>query len=303
MNAPLSRELVAPHLSDLFIAACKMDVAAIKPGNVSLDSPGHGMNADDFLISAEAAAPHVTNPMLGMGERIYRAIEATREAVGCNTNLGIVLLTVPLIYAAQHRMPGDSLARQLQHSLAALTREDAEWVYQAIRLAAPGGLGESPRHDVRDKAVVTLLEAMQEASAWDRIAYQYTHCYPDILGPGLISLHQGRMHWGSETAAVTSAYLGFLAGFPDSHIWRKHGLSTADKVQAMAFDCIARLNRCADWACAKTHLRDLDKTLKSADFNPGTSADLTVATWLADRLMHEEEICISNHTKGDTQFV
>ncbi len=303
MNAPLPTASAAPQLSGLFLAACEMDVAAFKPGNVSLESPGHGMTADDFLASAVAAAPHVTDPALGMGERIYRAIEATREAVGCNTNLGIVLLTVPLIHAAQHRMPGDTLARQLQDSLAALTRKDAEWVYRAIRLAAPGGLGESPRHDVRDEPAVTLLQAMQEAAERDRIAYQYTHCYADILGPGLISLHQGRIHWGSETAAVTSTYLGFLAGFPDSHIGRKHGLSTAGKVQAMAFDCIASLNRCADWTCAETHLRDLDKALKSADFNPGTSADLTVATWLADRLMHEEEICISNHTKGDTQFV
>lgn len=302
MNAPMLRSPAVLPLSDLFLAACEMDVAAFKPGNVSLESPGHGMTAEDFLASAKAAAPHVTDPDLEIGERIYRAIEATRSAVNCNTNLGIVLLAVPLIHAAQHCMPGDILAHRLQRSLAALTRDDAEWVYRAIRLAAPGGLGESPRHDVRETPVVTLLEAMQEAAAWDRIAYQYTHCYADVLGPGLLSLHQGRLHWGSETAAVTTAYLGFLAGFSDSHIWRKHGRSAAGAVRTMAFDCIARLGQCVDWSCAKTHLTSLDKTLKSSGFNPGTSADLTVATWLADRLLHKEEICISNHTKGDFQF-
>lgn len=290
-------------LSDLFLAACELDVTAFKPGNVSRESPGHGMTAEDFLASAKAAAPHVTDPDLDVGERIYRAIEATRSAVNCNTNLGIVLLTVPLVHAAQHRMQGDTLVQQLQRSLGALTREDAEWVYQAILLAAPGGLGESPRHNVREKPTVTLLEAMQEAAQWDRIAYQYTHCYTDILGAGLTFLHQGRIHWDSESAAVTSAYLGFLSGFPDSHIWRKHDLDTAGKVQEMAFDCVASLTRCAGWSCAKTHLTSLDKTLKSSGFNPGTSADLTVATWLADRLLHEEGICTSNHTKGGTQFV
>ncbi|WP_296895613.1 triphosphoribosyl-dephospho-CoA synthase [Thiobacillus sp.] len=303
MNAPMLRAAVAPQLSDLFLAACEMDVVAFKPGNVSWVSPGHGMTAEDFLISAKAAAPHVADPDLHIGERIYRAVEATREAVGCNTNLGIVLLAVPLIHAAQHCMPGDILAHRLQRSLAALTRDDAEWVYRAIRLAAPGGLGESPRHDVRETPVVTLLEAMQEAAAWDRIAYQYTHCYADVLGPGLLSLHQGRMHWGSETAAVTTAYLGFLAGFSDSHIWRKHGRSAAGAVRTMAFDCIARLGQCADWTCAKTHLTGLDTTLKSTGFNPGTSADLTVATWLADRLLHGEATCIPNHAQGDSQFV
>jgi triphosphoribosyl-dephospho-CoA synthase len=302
MNAPTLRSHDVQPLTDLFLAACEMDVAAFKPGNVSLESPGHGMTAEDFLASAEAAAPHVTDPDLGIGERIYRAIEATRSAVNCNTNLGIVLLTVPLAHAAQHRMPGDTLVQQLQHGLDALTREDAEWTYRAILLAAPGGLGESPRHDVREKPAVTLLEAMQEAAQRDRIAYQYAHRYTDILGAGLISLHQGRIHWDNERAAVTSAYLGFLSGFPDSHIWRKHGLDTAGKVQAMAFDCIASLTRCADWPCAKTHLTGLDKTLKSSGFNPGTSADLTVATWFADRLLHEEGACISNHAKEETQF-
>ncbi|MBN8765169.1 MAG: triphosphoribosyl-dephospho-CoA synthase [Thiobacillus sp.] len=303
MSADMMHPPVDLRLSDLFLAACEMDVAAFKPGNVSRESPGHGMTAEDFLASAEAAAPHVTDPDLAIGERIYRAIKATREAVHCNTNLGIVLLAAPLLHAAQHRLPDDTLVRQLQRSLDALTREDAEWVYEAIRLAAPGGLGASPRHDVREAPAVTLLAAMQEASKWDRIAYQYTHCYADILGAGLISLHQGRTHWDSETAAVTSAYLGFLSGFPDTHIWRKHGPGTADEVQAMAFDCVANLAQCPDWPCARIHLTGLDKTLKSSDFNPGTSADLTVATWLADRLLHEEEIRISNHTKGSTQYV
>jgi triphosphoribosyl-dephospho-CoA synthase len=284
MNAPLPRELVTPHVSDLFISACMMDVAAVKPGNVSLDSPGHGMSAEDFLISAKVAAPHVTNPDLEMGERIYRAIEATQQAVGCNTNLGIVLLTVPLIHAAQHRLPGDTLKHQLQRSLASLTLKDTEWVYLAIRLAAPGGLGKSPRHDVWKKPTVTLLEAMHEASEWDRIAYQYTHCFMDILGHGLFSLSQGRTHWGSETAAVTTTYLEFLASYPDSHISRKHGHSTTKIVQEMALDCITRLSQCTHWNCADPHLTCLDKILKSSDINPGTSADLTVATWLADRL-------------------
>ena len=288
MNAPLPRELVAPHCSDLFIAACVMDVAAVKPGNVSLDSPGHGMSAEDFLLSAKAAAPHVADPDLEMGERIYRAIEATQNAVGCNTNLGIVLLAVPLIHAAQHRMPGDPLKHQLQRSLASLTLKDTEWVYQAIRLASPGGLGESPRHDVRDKPTVTLLEAMHEASERDRIAYQYTHCFTDILGHGMVSLCQSRTHWGSDSAAVTTTYLNFLARFPDSHIWRKHGHSTTKMVQEMTLDCITRLSQCTNWSCVKPHLMSMDKALKSLNINPGTSADLTVATWLADRLMRLE---------------
>lgn len=303
MNAPMLHPPIVLSLSDSFIAACQLDVIAFKPGNVSHESPGHGMTAEDFLISAFAAAPHVTNPYLDVGERVYRAIEATHLAVGCNTNLGIVLLATPLIYATQHRKPGETIASSLRHTLDGLTRDDAEWVYQAIRLANPGGLGESPRHDVRNKPAVSLLEAMNEAATRDRVAYQYSNCYIDILGPGLASLRQGRKRWASEHSAVTTAYLDFIANFHDSHILRKYGRDTADQVQRLALNCIASLIRCADWPCAQNHLKALDKALKSVGINPGTSADLTVATWLADRLLYEEEACISNHTKRGTQFV
>lgn len=34
--------------------ACEIDVLSMKPGNVSIASPGHGMSADDFLASAAA---------------------------------------------------------------------------------------------------------------------------------------------------------------------------------------------------------------------------------------------------------
>ncbi len=301
MNAPMLHPPVVSQLSDLFVAACEMDVNAFKPGNVSRESPGHGMTAEDFIVSAAAAAPHITNADLSVGERVYRAVEATSLTVGCNTNLGIVLLATPLIHAAERRRPGENLAWHLRHILLTLSQEDAVWVYRAIRLASPGGLGKSRRHDVNDEPSVTLRAAMQEAAERDRIAYQYSHCYDDIFGAGLLCLRQGREHWGSETSAITTAYLGFLAGFPDSHILRKHGLGAASQVQKMALDCIARLDQCTDWPSAKTHLTGLDQTLKSADFNPGTSADLTVVTWLADRLMHEEAICISNQNKGDTQ--
>ncbi len=33
--------------------ACELDVNALKPGNVSMDSPGYGMTAADFFASAE----------------------------------------------------------------------------------------------------------------------------------------------------------------------------------------------------------------------------------------------------------
>ncbi|ODU42894.1 MAG: hypothetical protein ABS92_10360 [Thiobacillus sp. SCN 63-374] len=284
MNARLTPLPGTAELAEAFRAACELDVLAFKPGNVSVESPGHGMHARDFQLSAEAAAPHVADRTLPLGERIYRAIEATRQAVGCNTNLGIVLLTAPLLHAAQHRLPHESLPQRLRRDLDETTRDDAEWVYRAIRLAAPGGLGSSPRHDVHAAPTVSLLSAMREAAQRDRIASQYASGYADILGLGMDALKQGRIRWGEETRALTDVYLTYLSHFPDSHVLRKFGAPTAAQVQRMARGCVADMAPCLGWDCARRHLASLDQILKSAGVNPGTSADLAVATWLVDRL-------------------
>lgn len=267
-----------------FLDACELDVQAIKPGNVSQDSPAHGMTAADFRASARAAAIPLCDPKLGVGERVYRAMFATWDAVGCNTNLGILLLAAPLIHAAQHLLPGESRPQRLRRTLAGLSQEDADWTYQAIRLANPAGLGRSPRHDVADAPSVSLLAAMHEAAARDRIARQYVTGYADVLNVGLPALNAGRLRWGGEARAMSAAFIACLAAFPDSHVLRKFGPASAEAVRTLAATCLDNLERCADWEAARTLLTDLDSVIKAAGINPGTSADLSVATWLAERL-------------------
>ncbi len=268
-----------------FLHACELDVLALKPGNVSVDSPGHGMSAEDFRASAQVAAPILCDAGLTVGERVYWAMEATWDTVACNTNLGILLLAAPLIHAAQRRLPDESFLRRLQRTLAGLGREDADWVYRAIRLANPAGLGRSERHDVAQPPAVTLLAAMHEAASRDRIARQYTNVYSDVFEIGLPRLREGRARWNGEEQAVTTAFMGFLAAFPDSHVLRKYGAASSEAVLIQAAACQAELDRCADWAAARPHLEQLDDAFKAARINPGTSADLTVATCLAERLL------------------
>src|SRR5689334_5061654 len=82
-----------------FLWACELDVACVKPGNVSVASPGHRMTAELFVASAHAACGPLTRSGATVGARIEAAIARTREAAGCNTNLGIVLLCAPLAAA------------------------------------------------------------------------------------------------------------------------------------------------------------------------------------------------------------
>ena len=141
------------EIAEAFIAACRDEIEAPKPGNVHVFADGHGMTAHDFLRSAEAAAPALSNSALPVGARILAAVEATFAAVGMNTNLGIVLLCAPLAAAAQR---GGDLHERVKQTVAGLTRLDAEAVFKAILRAAPAGLGTAFRHDVRGPAGVTL---------------------------------------------------------------------------------------------------------------------------------------------------
>ncbi len=161
---------------------------------------------------------------------------------------------------------------------------DTVLAYRAIRRAAPAGLGESARHDVRSPPTVGLREAMAEAQGRDSIARQYANGFEDVFGFGVIRLRETLARWGAEEWATTSVYLGFLGRFEDSHIVRKFGDETAKQVQSRAAVLDAELLRRESPEEMTEELLEFDAGLKAQGLNPGTSADLTVASLLAMRL-------------------
>ena len=272
-----------------FREACRYDVLAFKPGNVSLQSPGHGMEATDFLRSAAVSSACLMGPEGRVGLDILGAVRATREAVGCNTNLGILLLAVPLLRAAPPLFDTpesrrDGLARKLRASLrgvlAATTQRDSADVFAAICLASPAGLGSAPDEDVRGTPKLALQEVMRLAAHRDRIAAQYITAYRDVFGLGLSCLERTTAEGGSLRDAVTDCYLAFLARRIDSHVLRKWGRTSAARVRAEAVAVAAALKACEDPRRRKAILSALDRALKRESLNPGTSADLTVASLL-----------------------
>lgn len=269
------------EIAEAFIAACRDEIEAPKPGNVHIFADGHGMTAKDFLRSAEAAAPALTGSSATVGARIMAAVEATFAAVGTNTNLGIILLCAPLAVAAQN---GGELQTALRNTLAGLTRADTDDAFRAILRASPAGLGTARRYDVYGPADVTLLEAMREAADRDRIAFQYVTDFSDVFETGMTALADARVKQWPAPWPVVGVYLAFLSSFPDSHITRKHGPKMAAQVQNEARDAYNRFMNWANPSDALPNLLIFDGRLKSLGFNPGTSADLTVATVFADRL-------------------
>lgn len=255
-----------------FHAACRAELRALKPGNVHVFAAGHGMEVAHFERAAEAAAPAIAAQGPGVGARIEAAVTASLEAAGCNTNLGIVLLCAPLAAAAE--TPGDdAFAVRLAAVLDRLDRADAEAAFRAIAAASPGGLGTVETADVRAPPTLTLGAAMALAAGRDSIARQYATVFADVLALGVPLLRGDPL----ERSRVEDAYLAFLCALPDSHIARKFGPLAADRVQAEAQAERAAL---AGLSGAARHgaLLSFDTGLKARGLNPGTSADLTVAS-------------------------
>jgi len=272
------------QLMDIYKQACECDVQAFKPGNVSVYNEGHDMTVEDFIRSAEVSAAPVTNPEYSLGEKIFYAVQATREAVGCNTNLGILLLCAPLFQAVYQQQADQSLRDSLRLVLENTTVDDADWVFKAITLAAPGGLGESKEQDVSTKPDVTLVEAMAIASKRDRIALQFITNYKDVFDFLVLRYNAQFNRWGDAEWSAVAVYAAMLAKYPDSHIERKYGdLYTKMVMDKMALvdDKLSNTDRPEQ---LMGYLRKIDNEFKSAGINPGTAADFTVVTVLAVQL-------------------
>ena len=270
------------QISDAFKAACMAELEALKPGNVHIFADGHGMTVQDFIASADAVSEVIAQPDLSLGQRILQSVQATHDAVNMNTNLGMILLCAPLIQSLLNTK-GTGLQANIHAVLGGthLTNtqaiDDAEACFAAIRLANPAGLGASELHDVQNPADCTLLHAMQQAAPMDSIARQYTNNFADVFD-GLAFYQKALVKWQRPAWAATALYLYFLSNFCDSHIVRKHNETIAKLVQNQAVEHADEFAKSYNPKSYQAQLLTFDAALKKQGLNPGSSADLTVAT-------------------------
>ncbi len=202
---------------------------------------------------------------------------ATRRVVSTNTNLGIVLLLAPLAVVPMNV----DLQDRIEAVLAATTVDDARWVYRAIRLAEPGGLGDVPEQDVKDEPTVTLREAMALAADRDLIARQYADGFRAVFDDALPALRNALAAGQPLEIAIITGYLNILAHHPDSLVVRKHGSAAARSISDRAAELLdAGWPNCED---AQRRCQAFDAWLRqpSDRLNPGTSADLIAAALFA----------------------
>ncbi len=258
-------------MTDLATAAtlvCLWEATAPKPGNIYRGADFEDASYADFLTSAAVIGPTIaTAAEHGVGHAVLESIRAIHTAVCSNTYLGTVLLLAPLA-AVPASLP---LREGLAEVLASLTVKDTRLVYEAIRLAQPGGLGAAQDADVHDAPPnISLAAAMQLAAERDLVARQYTNNFIQVFWVA-DRIEQAE---GPLSQRIVRAFLELLAQLPDSLIARKCGLAVSQDVsrraaRVLTFSGDVYHDALADfdfWLRADGHRR-----------NPGTSADLIAA--------------------------
>ena len=283
-------------------SACVLEATAAKAGNVHPDASFEDAHWQDFMVSAIVTAPLLDQVAeFGVGHTILQCVRATQDAVGHNTNLGMLLLLAPLTAAAHRASASESpaaappvpttsstsatspasLADHLAAVLADLTSEDAAAAFTAIAEASPAGLGQTDRGDVHapPPADLSLVDAMRLAADRDDVAKQYATNFADIfdrLTPQLAA----HLAAGMPTdLAIVTLHLQQMAHTPDTLIRRKCGDAEATESQRRAQHVLdAGFPRTDAGAEA---MNDFDAWLRESpnhQRNPGASADLIAAT-------------------------
>lgn len=112
--------------------ACLLEVAAPKPGNVHRGADFEDATFEDFLASGVVLGQQIDDfSTESLGDTVRAAVERTRIVTATNTNLGMILLIVPLAKAIGlgQRLDRDSVEKYLQ----AATPEDSTQIFAAIR--------------------------------------------------------------------------------------------------------------------------------------------------------------------------
>ena len=265
------------NLQNAYLFACRKDIELIKPGNVNIKSPHSDTNAEDYLESSLLSSKELFKPDYSLGERILNSIKITRSKIKTNTNLGIILLCAPIIHACIY-FNNLTMREGIKKTLSSSTVKDTQDLCMAINISAPGGLGTREIYDTASKPTVNILEIMNHSASYDRISYQYSHDYSDIFDfiiPRLVFLNKKH---NSLDISLSVMFMEILAKIPDSHISRKYGNKIAKKTSNNASDLLKILDREYSPDYLADRLNNLDYEYKKKGINPGTTADLLVAS-------------------------
>lgn len=262
-----------------------------KPGNVHRTRDFEDMEFEDFIISGivigdtieEATSKINVNNLQNarLGKYILDAVKETDKWVANNTNLGIVMMLIPIACGAAISDDFSQVRKNMTDLMKATTVEDAVDLYDAINIADAGGMGDQDEYDVASENAKeelrvnkqTMFDVLEISAPWDRLANEMTSGMPVVFEKGYPTYSDLRKTMTANDACVLT-FLTILSETPDTLISRKYGDKKASEVSAQAKDLLAfKDNEKFD-----DKLEEFDDYLYKNKLNPGTTADLTAAS-------------------------
>ena len=155
---------------------------------------------------------------LARGVNVYLSM-LERLGLLSNTNLGTLILMIPLACAPHHQGP-EAHAREASRCASLLGREDARAYYRALERFYPSHLGtyEGPIPGVGSgKYPSTFLEILM-AARWDYVHFELLSGYPKTL-----EAYYYLKTRGDSEESVARLILEFIARYGDTLIARRHG--------------------------------------------------------------------------------
>jgi len=303
MTEPMARH---DEIGSALQLAILLEVSAYpKPGNVHRTRDFKRTRFEHFLASASVLgsqfrlaalrgatiAQDSRDAKLMIGERIKSAVEACSEwQHGGNTSLGSILLLVPIAYAAgmirpRSRLTPAMIRQNLKRVVRRTTPTDVVNVYEAIRVATPGGIGTAPELDANDddsiaeiqRRGLSLLDIFRISTSYDSISSEWANDFSITFEIGLPALTRELRSTGDINKAIVDTYLKILCKIPDTLIARKQGEETARQVTLRA-KRVMKLGGMKTPQGRRAVLQ-MDRELRRQgnEWNPGTTADLTAS--------------------------
>ncbi|MFX1293680.1 MAG: triphosphoribosyl-dephospho-CoA synthase [Promethearchaeota archaeon] len=304
MNWPNDEDTIAQCGS---IAALLEVSGYPKPGNIHRTRDFPKTRYEHFLASSVAIIPTLREIAyygrsaynnkfglneLNLGASILKAVKNTQFwQYGGNTNLGIILLFVPLACAAgmliDHPHPSIQLFREnLELIIKNSTNEDTIKLYDAIRLANPGGLGTVNKFDLKNtspkalkKENINLYDIFKISSVRDNIAKEWITQFQITFEKGYPFFLDVFHITEDINISTIYTYLKILGDIPDTLISRKYGVELAERISNKAKQILkASLKEGFSTKYSIELVWNFDLELRNKKkINPGTSADLTAA--------------------------
>ncbi len=226
------------------------------------------------------------SPGMRFGYWIKEGVKAliNHSAIGTNTSLGYLMLSIPIVYALKdyeltHGINPYNLAVRASTILVSrASDEDASDFYEALQLINPSYAnsyaGSVPDlRNVISRGRYRLSEVLMESSYWDLIAYDITHNYVLTLDAHYFMLRKLTEDF-DLFRAVNKTQLFILSRLVDSEVFKSGSVISALNIRAYCSIIIKLINNYHYLEDCYQLTGKLDAELRSRHLNTGTVADI-----------------------------